>query len=114
MKFLQGSLHAVFCKWPFVLSTTSVGVRAIAGDGVASVSGVEVLEGKLLADIKNSFDQISRKETGNGQLSFKLTSFEKKIFDLQQQEEIMLRGSNYMFVFNSNTNILKHVQKWCM
>lgn len=39
-KSAHGSLPAVFCKWPSVLSMTSVGVRAIAGDRVASVSGV--------------------------------------------------------------------------
>ncbi|KAK1358771.1 kinesin-like protein KIN-12D [Heracleum sosnowskyi] len=74
-----------------------------------------VLEGKLLADIKNNFDRISRKETENGQLSLKLFSFEKKIFDLQQQEEIMLQRSNYMGaqltilmkeLDNSNRNVL--------
>ncbi|XP_020534921.1 kinesin-like protein KIN-12D isoform X2 [Jatropha curcas] len=54
------------------------------------------LKGKLLADIKNSFDRILRKEEETGDLSTKLTTFEKKIFDLQLQEESMLQRSNYM------------------
>ncbi|XP_074343871.1 kinesin-like protein KIN-12D [Apium graveolens] len=74
-----------------------------------------VLEGKLLADIKTNFDRISRKENETAQLSFKLTSFEKKIVDLQQQEETMLQRSNYMGseltmlmkeLDNSNQNVL--------
>ena len=55
-----------------------------------------VLKGKLLADIKNSFDRISRKEEETGELRIKLTAFEKKILDLQSQEESMLHRSNYM------------------
>ncbi|XP_027112402.1 kinesin-like protein KIN-12D isoform X1 [Coffea arabica] len=54
------------------------------------------LEGKLLADIKNSFDRISRKEDETGELSIKLTTFEQKIMDLQFQEELMLQRSNHM------------------
>ncbi|KAK2991465.1 hypothetical protein RJ640_016500 [Escallonia rubra] len=54
------------------------------------------LKGKLLADIKNSFDRISRKEDETSMLTTKLTSFEKKIVDLQLQEEIMLQRSDYM------------------
>ncbi|KAJ4963751.1 hypothetical protein NE237_023690 [Protea cynaroides] len=52
------------------------------------------LEGKLLVDIKNSFDRITRKEDETGKLSTKLHSFEKKILDLQIQEESMLARSN--------------------
>ena len=55
-----------------------------------------ILKGKLLADIKNSFDRISRKEEETGELSVKLNTFEKKISDLQHQEELMLQRSNYM------------------
>lgn len=55
-----------------------------------------VIKGKLLADIKNSFDRISKKEEENQELSFKLTTFEKKISDLQLQEELMLQRSDYM------------------
>ncbi|OMP01569.1 hypothetical protein COLO4_11727 [Corchorus olitorius] len=55
-----------------------------------------VIEGKLLADIKNSFDRISKKEEETGELSVKLITFEKKISDLQLQEEVMLQRSNDM------------------
>ncbi|KAM4088915.1 hypothetical protein ACB094_07G109200 [Castanea mollissima] len=55
-----------------------------------------ILKGKLLADIKNSFDRISQKEEETGELSVKLNTFEKKISDLQLQEELMLQRSNYM------------------
>ncbi|KAK4477060.1 hypothetical protein RD792_016264 [Penstemon davidsonii] len=55
-----------------------------------------VLEGKLLADIKKSFDRVSSKVDESGQLTLKLTSFEKKIQDLQFQEEVMLQRSNDM------------------
>lgn len=36
----HGSLSTVLCKWSLVLSMTSVGLKAIAGDRVASISGV--------------------------------------------------------------------------
>ncbi|KAI8554401.1 hypothetical protein RHMOL_Rhmol05G0095900 [Rhododendron molle] len=55
-----------------------------------------ILKGKLLADIKSGFDRISRKEDETGELTVKLTSFEKKILDLQLQEESMLQRSNHM------------------
>ncbi|KAK8518820.1 hypothetical protein V6N12_012061 [Hibiscus sabdariffa] len=55
-----------------------------------------VIKGKLLADIKNSFDRISKKEDETGELSVKLVTFEKKINDLQFQEEVMLQRSNNM------------------
>ncbi|XP_023879431.2 kinesin-like protein KIN-12D [Quercus suber] len=55
-----------------------------------------ILKGKLLADIKNSFDRISQKEEETGELGVKLNTFEKKISDLQLQEELMLQRSNYM------------------
>ncbi|XP_057966007.1 kinesin-like protein KIN-12F [Malania oleifera] len=55
-----------------------------------------ILKGKLLADIKNSFDRISRKEDETGELGIKLNAFEKKIMDLQLQEELMLQRSNSM------------------
>ncbi|KAA3482395.1 phragmoplast orienting kinesin 2 [Gossypium australe] len=54
------------------------------------------IKGKLLADIKNSFDRISKKEEETGELSIKLVTFEKKISALQFQEEVMLQRSNYM------------------
>ncbi|XVE49142.1 hypothetical protein DITRI_Ditri01bG0058600 [Diplodiscus trichospermus] len=55
-----------------------------------------VIKGKLLADIRHSFDRISKKEEKTGELSAKLVTFEKKISDLQFQEEVMLQRSNYM------------------
>ncbi|XP_011088306.1 kinesin-like protein KIN-12D [Sesamum indicum] len=55
-----------------------------------------VLKGKLLADIKKSFDRISSKVDEAGEVTLKLTSFEKKIQDLQFQEEVMLQVSNNM------------------
>ncbi|KAI3702462.1 hypothetical protein L6452_28200 [Arctium lappa] len=55
-----------------------------------------VVQGKLLADIKNSFDRVSRSTEETGLLSVKLASFEKKILSLQLLEEAMLERSNYM------------------
>ncbi|KAE8721819.1 Phragmoplast orienting kinesin 2 [Hibiscus syriacus] len=55
-----------------------------------------VIKGKLLADIKNSFDRISKKEEETGELSAKLVAFKKKVNDLQFQEEVMLQRSNHM------------------
>ncbi|KAJ6419585.1 hypothetical protein OIU84_029653 [Salix udensis] len=55
-----------------------------------------ILKGKLLADIKNSFVRILRKEKETERFGLKLTSFEKKISDIQFQEELMLQRSNYM------------------
>ncbi|KAK6916496.1 Kinesin motor domain [Dillenia turbinata] len=57
-----------------------------------------ILKGKLLADIKSSLDRISRKEVETGRLGMKITTFEKKILDLQLQEEVMLQRSNHMGV----------------
>ncbi|KAK8700127.1 hypothetical protein V6N13_018531 [Hibiscus sabdariffa] len=54
-----------------------------------------VIRGKLLADIKASSDRISKKEEETGELSVKLVTFEKKINDLQFQEEVMLQRYNY-------------------
>ncbi|POO03052.1 hypothetical protein TorRG33x02_011130, partial [Trema orientale] len=55
-----------------------------------------IVKGKLLSDIKSSFDRISRKEEESRELSVKLTTFEKKISDLQLQEELMLQRSNHI------------------
>ncbi|XP_077215305.1 phragmoplast orienting kinesin 2 isoform X2 [Tasmannia lanceolata] len=55
-----------------------------------------ILKGKLLVDIKNSFNRITRKEDEAGKISAKLSSFEKKILDLQLMEETMLARSNSM------------------
>ncbi|KAB2602968.1 phragmoplast orienting kinesin 2-like [Pyrus ussuriensis x Pyrus communis] len=56
----------------------------------------QILKGKLLADIKNSYDHISRREEEAGKLSTKVNTFEKQISELQFQEELMLQRSNYM------------------
>lgn len=55
-----------------------------------------VLKGKLLSDIKSGFDRISSKVDESGEVTLKLTSFKKKIQDLQHQEEVMLQRSNDM------------------
>lgn len=52
------------------------------------------IKGKLLADIKRSFDQVSRKEEEAGELTAKLITFEKRILDLQLQEELMFERFN--------------------
>ncbi|PIA56121.1 hypothetical protein AQUCO_00700460v1 [Aquilegia coerulea] len=54
------------------------------------------VKGKLLVDIKNSFDRILRKEYEVGKLSEKLSSFEENLMNLQFQEELMLARSNSM------------------
>lgn len=53
-----------------------------------------ILEGKLLADIKNGFDRIAWKEKEAVDLSCRINGFEKKILDLQLQEEMMLQRSD--------------------
>ncbi|XP_024960060.1 kinesin-like protein KIN-12D [Cynara cardunculus var. scolymus] len=55
-----------------------------------------VLQGKLLSDIKNSFDRVLRSTEETGLFSVKLDSFEEKILNLQLLEEAMLERSNYM------------------
>ncbi|KAF5745669.1 phragmoplast orienting kinesin 2 [Tripterygium wilfordii] len=54
------------------------------------------LKGKLLADIKNSFERISMKEEETEEFTAKLMTFGKKILDLQLQEELMLERSSYV------------------
>ncbi|KAF4366869.1 hypothetical protein F8388_013934 [Cannabis sativa] len=55
-----------------------------------------VMKGKLLCDIKNGFNRISKTEDENKELSAKLTSFDEKISELQLQEELMVQRSNYI------------------
>ncbi|CAJ1939382.1 unnamed protein product, partial [Sphenostylis stenocarpa] len=55
-----------------------------------------ILKGKLLADIKSSFDRITKKEVEAGEITTKLNTFAKNISDLQLQEEMMLQRSNEM------------------
>ncbi|XP_016650580.1 PREDICTED: LOW QUALITY PROTEIN: phragmoplast orienting kinesin 2 [Prunus mume] len=56
----------------------------------------QILKGKLLTDIKNSFDHITRREEEAGKLNMKLNTFEDQISELKFQEELMLQRSNYM------------------
>ncbi|KAL9327432.1 hypothetical protein ACSQ67_008077 [Phaseolus vulgaris] len=53
-----------------------------------------ILKGKLLADIKTSFDRVTKKEVEAGEITIKLNTFAKNISDLQLQEEMMLQRSN--------------------
>ncbi|XP_068655925.1 kinesin-like protein KIN-12D isoform X2 [Aristolochia californica] len=55
-----------------------------------------VLKGKLLADIKRNFHRVTKKEEETGKIIAKISLFEKKILDLQRQEESMLGLSNSM------------------
>lgn len=54
------------------------------------------LKGKLLADVKNGFERISRNEEATNLLTTKLSNFEQKISGLQYQEELMLQRSDSM------------------
>ncbi|KAJ0935722.1 putative plus-end-directed kinesin ATPase [Helianthus annuus] len=54
------------------------------------------IQAKLLADIKNSFDRVSKGTQETDILSVKLASFEEKIVNLQAQEEAMVERSKYM------------------
>ncbi|KAG2630397.1 hypothetical protein PVAP13_3KG486900 [Panicum virgatum] len=56
-----------------------------------------VLKGKLLLDINNSFSRIAKKEHEATKLNTRLDSFEKKILNLQAQEEAMVARSNSMY-----------------
>eukprot|EP00257_Ricinus_communis_P017920 XP_015576480.1 kinesin-like protein KIN-12F [Ricinus communis] len=77
-------------------NTIIAGLREHNSRSSRELQMCRTLKGKLLADIKNSFDRILRKEEETGELNTRITTFEKKIFDLQLQEEIMLQRSNYM------------------
>ncbi|KAJ0264438.1 Kinesin-like protein KIN-12D [Hirschfeldia incana] len=54
------------------------------------------LKGKLLADVKNGFERISRNEEATHLLTTKLSNFEQIISGLQYQEELMLQRSDSM------------------
>nr|GEU36893.1 kinesin-like protein KIN-12D [Tanacetum cinerariifolium] len=66
------------------------------GNSRKELEACSMLRGKLLADIKNSYDRVIRKEEEADKLSIKMTSFEKKILDLQRMEEAMLERSSHM------------------
>lgn len=55
-----------------------------------------ILKGKLLVDINNSFNRITNKEAETMEFRARLNTFEKKILNLQYQEESMLARSNSM------------------
>ncbi|KAJ0010550.1 hypothetical protein Pint_34483 [Pistacia integerrima] len=55
-----------------------------------------VLKGKLLADIKRSFDQISRKEEEAGELSGKLIRIKRKL--LQDKEELLKSEAEFLLI----------------
>lgn len=88
----NGLLHHGLCESNSVIA----GLREHNFKTRQELKMCRILKGKLVADIKNSFDRISKKEEETGQLKIKLTAFEKKISDLQLQEESMLHRSNYM------------------
>ncbi|XP_020273285.1 kinesin-like protein KIN-12F isoform X2 [Asparagus officinalis] len=54
------------------------------------------LKGKLLVDINDSFNRITKKENETVEFKARLNSFEEKIVHLQLQEETMLDRSNSM------------------
>ncbi|PIN14199.1 Kinesin-like protein [Handroanthus impetiginosus] len=88
----NGLLHHGLCESSSVISE----LREHNFRSKRELEMCRVLKGKLLADIKKSFDRISSKVDEAGEVTLKLTSFEKKIQDLQFQEEMMLRRSNDM------------------
>lgn len=55
-----------------------------------------VLKGKLLVDINNSFNRITKKENETAEFKARLNSFEENIASLQLQEESMLERSDLM------------------
>lgn len=88
----NGLLHLGMCESDAVISQ----LREQNSQSRRELERCRILEGKLLADIKHSYDRISRQEAETGDLSVKLTAFEEKILDLQYQEELMLQRSNCM------------------
>ncbi|KAM7474929.1 hypothetical protein LguiB_022172 [Lonicera macranthoides] len=88
----NGFLHHGLCESNSVISE----LREHNCKSRRELEMCRILKGKLLTDIKNSFDRVSRKADETGKLTVKLTSFEKKILDLELQEESMLQRSNYM------------------
>ncbi|XP_059645790.1 kinesin-like protein KIN-12F, partial [Cornus florida] len=88
----NGLLHHGLCESASVISE----LREHNFKSRNELEMCRILKGKLLADIKNSFDRIARKEDETGELSIKLTTFEKKILNLQLQEELMLQRANNM------------------
>ncbi|KAF8406359.1 hypothetical protein HHK36_008446 [Tetracentron sinense] len=88
----NGLLHYGLCESNSVIAD----LRDHNSKSKKELEMCRILKGKLLSDIKNSFDRIMRNEDTAGKLSVRLTSFERKILDLQLQEESMLSRSNSM------------------
>lgn len=88
----NGFLHHGLCESNSVISE----LREHNCKSRRELEMCRILKGKLLTDIKNSFDRVSRKDDETRKLTVKLTGFEKKILDLELQEESMLQRSNYM------------------
>ncbi|XP_023747565.1 kinesin-like protein KIN-12D [Lactuca sativa] len=85
-------LHHGLCESNALVSE----LKGQNGKSRKELEACSMLRGKLLVDIKNGFDRISRKEEETGNLSIKITNFEKKILDLQVMEEAMLERFNHM------------------
>ncbi|XP_051135829.1 kinesin-like protein KIN-12D isoform X2 [Andrographis paniculata] len=88
----NGLLHHGLCESSSVISE-------LQGHNSRTCKELEMcraLKGKLLADIMKGFNQISSKVDEDGEMTLKLTSFEKKVQDLCVLEEAMLQRSNDM------------------
>ncbi|KAL5713441.1 hypothetical protein ACHQM5_015513 [Ranunculus cassubicifolius] len=90
----NGLLHLGICESNSVISN----LKDRNSKAAEELEMLGIIKGKLLVDFKNSFNRISRKEDEARELSSKLSSFEKKILDLQIQEELMVARSNSMGV----------------
>nr|XP_043618816.1 kinesin-like protein KIN-12D [Erigeron canadensis] len=66
------------------------------GNSRRELEACSFIQGRLLTDIKNSYDRISSIEEEAEKLSIKVTSCEKKIQDLQVLDEAMLKWSTRM------------------
>ncbi|XP_022148525.1 kinesin-like protein KIN-12D isoform X2 [Momordica charantia] len=88
----NGLLHHGLCESDVAVA----GLREQNLKSKRELDMCKILKGKLLSDLKNGFHRIQKKEEEAGEMNSKLNSFEKKISDLQIQEEQMLQRSNYM------------------
>ncbi|KZV17756.1 phragmoplast orienting kinesin 2 [Dorcoceras hygrometricum] len=88
----NGFLHHGLCESNSIVSE----LREQNSRSRKDLEMCRLLKGKLLADVKKGFDRISHKVEESGDLTQKLSSFEKKIHDLLFQEELMLKRSNDM------------------
>ncbi|CAH1450375.1 unnamed protein product [Lactuca virosa] len=104
-------LHHGLCESNALVSE----LKGQNGKSRKELEACSMLRGKLLVDIKNGFDRISRKEEETGNLSIKITNFEKKILDLQVMEEAMLERFNHMgdelFTIMKEINVIDQKQQ---